>query len=91
MLVFLAVTGTLSILALLRWTRLPGIVVGLIGTIGGALVSAVVTLGFPMLVRAVGGQRWAPARGGQIQPCRRAIATASCRFAACSFACALER
>ena len=50
MTVCMIVSCTMGIMALLRWTRLPGIVVGLIGTIGGALVSAVVTLGFLILV-----------------------------------------
>ncbi|GAA1487091.1 hypothetical protein [Brachybacterium fresconis] len=50
MMVCMVATCTVGILALLRWTRLPGVVVGLIGTIGGALVSAVVTLGFVILI-----------------------------------------
>ncbi|APX33804.1 hypothetical protein BH708_15005 [Brachybacterium sp. P6-10-X1] len=45
-----AVTCPVAILVLLRHTRLPGVVVGLIGTIGGGLVAAAVTLGFLTLI-----------------------------------------
>ena len=49
-LVSMLVSCTVGIMVLLRWTRLPGVVVGLIAAIGGALLAAAVTLGILVLL-----------------------------------------
>lgn len=50
MLVCLSAACSTAVLALLRWTRLPGVAVGLIGGVGGVLVATVATLGMLMLL-----------------------------------------
>lgn len=50
MLLCLSAACSVGVLALLRWTRLPGVAVGLIGGIGGVLLATVGTLGLLMLL-----------------------------------------